>query len=52
MVVDEIVEQRGEYNIIIGGGVAVAVYGKVEIDGYHRVVYNPAKLMVDVTKRT
>lgn len=52
MVVDEIVEQRGEYNIVVGGGVAVAVYGKVEIDGYHRVVYNPAKLMVDVTMRT
>ena len=52
MVINEIVKQWGEYNIVIGGGVAIAVYGKVKIDGDHRVVYNPAKLVGNVTMRT
>lgn len=43
MVLDEIVEQWRHEDIVVGAGVAVAVYAEVKIDGDHRVVDHPAE---------
>ncbi len=52
VVVDEVVEQRREDDVVVGPRIAVAVNGEVEVYGDHRVVYNPAILMLELTRRT